>query len=69
LLFSKIVVAERKANPREVNDLLNVMLHSRDPDTGEKMSDELIRFEMMTFLLAGHDTTCEFLLLYTIDIN
>jgi cytochrome P450 / NADPH-cytochrome P450 reductase len=33
------------------------MLRSADPDTGEKMRDELIRYEMMTFLLAGHDTT------------
>ena len=51
------IVAERKAHPRPVNDLLNTMLNARDPDTGEKMSDELIRYEMMTFLLAGHDTT------------
>ncbi|KAK5164032.1 uncharacterized protein LTR77_010123 [Saxophila tyrrhenica] len=51
------IVAERKRHPREVNDLLNVMLKASDPDTGEKMSDELVRFEMMTFLLAGHDTT------------
>ncbi|KAK4552965.1 hypothetical protein LTR86_009889 [Recurvomyces mirabilis] len=51
------IVADRKAHPKDVNDLLNVMLQSSDPDTGEKMRDELIRFEMMTFLLAGHDTT------------
>lgn len=40
------VVADRKANPREVNDLLNVMLEARDEETGERMSDELIRYEM-----------------------
>jgi cytochrome P450 / NADPH-cytochrome P450 reductase len=51
------IVAERKAHPKDVNDLLNVMLLNADPDTGEKMSDELIRYEMMTFLVAGHDTT------------
>lgn len=33
------------------------MLTAKDPDTGEMMRDELIRYEMMTFLLAGHDTT------------
>ncbi|KAK3677505.1 hypothetical protein LTR78_002355 [Recurvomyces mirabilis] len=51
------IVADRKAHPKDVNDLLNVTLQSSDPDTGEKTRDELIRFEMMTFLLAGHDTT------------
>lgn len=40
------IVADRKANPKEVNDLLNVMLEARDPETGEKMRDELIRYEM-----------------------
>lgn len=40
------IVADRKAHPREVNDLLNVMLRAEDPETGEKMSDELIRYEM-----------------------
>lgn len=40
------MIADRKANPREVNDLLNLMLKARDPDTGEGMRDELIRYEL-----------------------
>ncbi|KAL9083687.1 MAG: hypothetical protein Q9165_008415 [Trypethelium subeluteriae] len=52
------LVANRKKNPRpEVNDLLNVMLHTKDPVTGEGLSDENIRFQMVTFLIAGHETT------------
>jgi cytochrome P450/NADPH-cytochrome P450 reductase len=46
------LVAERKANPNpEVNDLLNTMLNSSDPVTGEKMTDESIRYNMVTFLV------------------
>lgn len=46
------LVADRKANPKpEVNDLLNIMLTAKDPVTGEGLSDENIRFQMVTFLV------------------
>ncbi|KAI1291550.1 cytochrome P450 [Xylaria venustula] len=52
------LVAERKRNPKpEARDLLNTMLNASDPQTGEKLSDENIRFNMVTFLVAGHETT------------
>ncbi|KAF9641129.1 putative cytochrome p450 protein [Lasiodiplodia theobromae] len=52
------IVAERKANPDPgVNDLLNTMLNTADPVTGEKLDDENIRNQMVTFLIAGHETT------------
>ncbi|KAF2730502.1 cytochrome P450 [Polyplosphaeria fusca] len=52
------IVADRKKNPQpELNDLLNPMLENTDPVTGEKMSDELIRNNLCTFLVAGHETT------------
>ncbi|KAI7783172.1 cytochrome P450 [Diaporthe eres] len=52
------VIAERRASPRpELNDLLNVMMHGKDPVSGESMSDELISNEFLTFLIAGHETT------------
>lgn len=52
------IIAERKAHPQpDVNDLLNVMLKVADPVTGEKLSDENIRYQMATFLIAGHETT------------
>jgi len=49
------VVAERKMNPPtpKVNDLLQKMLDGRDPVTKEGLSDENIRFNMITFLIAG----------------
>ncbi len=33
------------------------MLTSADPKTGEKLDDENIRYQILTFLIAGHETT------------
>ena len=53
------LIAERRQDPKglEKHDLLNVMLNGVDTVTGEKLSDENIRFNMVTFLIAGHETT------------
>ncbi|KAJ7181531.1 fatty acid hydroxylase [Mycena crocata] len=51
------IVAERQAHPVETNDLLNTMLHSRDPQTGNGMSAESISRNLLTFLIAGHETS------------
>ena len=40
------IVKERRERPREVGDLLDVMLKAREEETGEGMGDELIRYEM-----------------------
>ena len=52
------LVARRRAEggpPR--GDLLDKMLAGRDPVTGQGLCDENIRFQMVTFLAAGHETT------------
>ena len=52
------IVADRKARPKpEVDDLLNTMLCAADPVTGEKLSAENVRYNLVTFLVAGHETT------------
>jgi cytochrome P450/NADPH-cytochrome P450 reductase len=53
------LIAERRQDPAlgARGDLLDVMLAREDPETGEKLSDENIRSQMMTFLIAGHETT------------
>ncbi len=53
------IIAERKADPvgAEKKDLLARMLAGRDPETGEGLSDENIRYQLVTFLIAGHETT------------
>ncbi len=52
------IIEERKSseNP-EAEDLLSRMLDCADPVTGEKLSDENIRYQIITFLIAGHETT------------
>ena len=39
------------------HDILDTMLEATDPQTGERLSDENIRYQMVTFLIAGHETT------------
>jgi len=53
------VIAERKAGGGDTGakDLLSLMLTGADPATGEKLSDENIRYQIITFLIAGHETT------------
>jgi cytochrome P450 len=38
-------------------DLLTILMLARDPETGEAMSDTQLRDEVMTFMIAGHETT------------
>lgn len=54
---SQDVIDKRKQNPTEKKDLLNGMLNGVDPKTGEKMTEESIIDNMITFLIAGHETT------------
>lgn len=53
------IIAERRgrSGARAEKDLLNYMLDGVDKVTGESLSDENIRFQINTFLIAGHETT------------
>jgi cytochrome P450 / NADPH-cytochrome P450 reductase len=51
------VLKVRKENPSDRKDLLNAMLNGVDPKTGQKMSDSSITDNLITFLIAGHETT------------
>lgn len=51
------IIKGRRDKPEPVDDLLNTLLNGRDPVTGEGMSDELIISNIITFLVAGHETT------------
>lgn len=51
------VIDRRRANPSDKKDLLNAMLFGKDPKTGERLTDESIMNNMITFLVAGHETT------------
>jgi cytochrome P450/NADPH-cytochrome P450 reductase len=51
------VIRARRASGEKSNDLLGLMLEAADPLTGARLSDENIRNQVLTFLIAGHETT------------
>jgi cytochrome P450 len=54
------IIRRRRASGEDAyprGDLLSILLAARDEETGEAMSDEQLRDEVMTILLAGHETT------------
>ena len=54
-MLYELIAARRSGPPGR--DVLSLLVAARDADTGEPMSDRLIRDEAMTLLLAGHETT------------
>ncbi|KKA26480.1 hypothetical protein TD95_005311 [Thielaviopsis punctulata] len=51
------VLKYRRQNPSGRKDLLTAMLEGKDPKTGLKMDDDSIVDNLITFLIAGHETT------------
>ncbi|HVR29906.1 MAG TPA: cytochrome P450 [Thermoanaerobaculia bacterium] len=54
------LIRERRAgggDPGARGDLLGRMLTGRDPESGEGLDDLNIRHQILTFLIAGHETT------------
>lgn len=51
------IIAERRAQGGDRGDLLSMFMETQDADTGERMTDAQLRDEVMTMLLAGHETT------------
>ena len=51
------IIADRRRNPTNEKDLLNLMLTAVDPESGEGLDDLNIRYQVLTFLIAGHETT------------
>ncbi|KAJ5668186.1 Amidohydrolase [Penicillium maclennaniae] len=55
--LSQELIDARKNNPIDKKDLLNALILGRDPQTGRGMTDSSIIDNMITFLIAGHETT------------
>jgi len=51
------VLAARKAQPTDRKDLLTAMLDGVDSKTSQKLTDSSIIDNLITFLIAGHETT------------
>jgi cytochrome P450 len=53
------VLAKARASGAYGNDLLQRLISARDPATGDAMPDELVVDNLVTFLVAGHETTSQ----------
>ena len=49
-------IAERREHPIDKPDLLNAMLHGKDPKTGKALPEEAIVNNAISFLIAGLST-------------
>ncbi len=54
-LALRLIEQRREGEAR--GDLLSVLLEARDPETGDAMTDEQLRDEVLTMIAAGHETT------------
>ena len=50
------IIEERRKSGEDRGDLLSMLMLAQD-ESGERMTDEQLRDEVMTLLLAGHETT------------
>jgi cytochrome P450 len=50
------LIAERRQGDGQGTDLVSMLLAARDEETGEGMSDEQVRDEVIGFFIAGHET-------------
>lgn len=55
------IIRERAARQEEQLDVLSLLLSARDAETGEGMDEEQLRDEVLTFLVAGHETAANML--------
>jgi len=59
-LFDKAIfniIEERRKEKSDTPDLLNMLMNIQDADTGEVMSAQQLRDEVMTMYAAGHETS------------
>ncbi len=51
------LIRERRREGRDHGDLLSMLMQARDEETGAAMTDDQLHSEVLTFFLAGHETT------------
>jgi len=51
------LIRQRMNDPKRYDDLLDMLIHTRDEETGESMSAAQLLDEVMTIFIAGHETT------------
>jgi cytochrome P450 len=55
----RALIEERRAEPAPPDDLMTRLMRARDPETGQAMTDERLVDNLLTFYLAGHETTAK----------
>ncbi|MBD2163076.1 cytochrome P450 [Calothrix membranacea FACHB-236] len=51
------LIRDRRNSSEKSNDLLSMLMEARDEETQQQMDDKLLRDEVATLMLAGHETT------------
>ncbi|MBU7585444.1 MAG: cytochrome P450 [Nostoc sp. TH1S01] len=51
------LIQERRNSQEKTHDLLTMLMEAKDEQTGQQMDDKLLRDEVATLMLAGHETT------------
>ena len=51
------IIKKRRTTPSDHLDLLDMLMKAKDEETGEQMTDEQLKDEVMTIFIAGHETT------------
>ena len=51
------VISERRSSGEDAGDLLSMLIAATDEETGRGMTDRQLRDEVMTMIVAGHETT------------
>jgi cytochrome P450 len=51
------LIQERRRSGKDEGDFLSMLLEAKDEETGKKMSDQMVKDQVKTFLIAGHETT------------
>lgn len=51
------IIAQRRQSGENRGDLLSMLLHAQDEESGRRMTDAQLRDEAMTLFMAGHETT------------
>ncbi len=53
------MLRKRREAPEGTQDLMHRLIAARDPETGQSMDDEQLVDNLLTFYLAGHETTAK----------
>jgi cytochrome P450 len=56
-LIDDLIAQRRRDNDLDDRDLLGIMLSTAHPGSGQRLTDRNIRYQILTFLVAGHETT------------